>query len=449
MAAEEKGRGGEQDGATEEGFRLLKVKEAEQGLRSGAFHQELSRVYGADAARASGRLLALLRGFCDHFGAGGDTPVCFYSSPGRTEIGGNHTDHQQGRGLAAGVNLDTIACASPTGGKTIRIQSQHHQPCEISLDTLSPVAGELGHSPALVRGVAARIAGMGYPVGGFDAYTTTEVLRGSGLSSSATFEVLTAAMVSHLFCGGALSPADLAQTAQYAENAYYGKPCGLIDQMACAMGGVIAVSFPQRDQPAVEQVAFDLQAAGYALCIVDSGVSHAGLHTEYAAIPREMEAVAQCFDRRYLSQVPEEEFFKGIAAVRERCGDRAVLRAIHFYREDEIVVQELEAVRRRDMASFLRLVNRSGRSSWMYLQNICTYHDPRHQELGVLLAVAQELLEGQGACRVHGGGFAGTIQAFVPLGRLEAFTAGMERVAGKGNCHVLTFRNTGACTLIA
>ena len=428
---------------------MQKLSEIQRGLQEGAYHQELSRVYGAGAPNAAGRLMALLRGFCDFYGTDGDTPVCLFSTPGRTEIGGNHTDHQQGRGLAASVDLDTIACVTPTGDNRIRIQSEGHKLCQIDLENLSPVAGELGHSPALVRGIAARIAELGYAVGGFDAYTTTRVLRGSGLSSSAAFEVLVATIINQLFCGGALAPMELAQVAQYAENVYFGKPSGLMDPLACAIGGVIAIDFPERNQPRVRRVDFDLTAAGYALCIVDSGVSHAGLHTEYSAIPQEMGAVAQCFGRRLLSEVNPAAFFSNLASVREACGDRAVLRAIHFYNDDASVEAELEAVRRGDMEEFLRQVNRSGRSSWMYLQNISTYRDPKNQGLGVLLAAADHLLDGRGAFRVHGGGFAGTIQAFVPLTMLEDFIAGMEAVSGPDSCHVLSFRSVGTCALIS
>ena len=428
---------------------MQKLNVIRQGLQEGAYHEELSRVYGADESMAVDRLTALLRGFCDFYGADGDTPVALYSTPGRTEIGGNHTDHQQGRGLASSVNLDTIACVTPTDTNIIRIQSEGHKLCQIDLGNLSPVAGELGHSPALVRGIAAKITEMGYTVGGFDAYTTTRVLRGSGLSSSATFEVLVATIINHLFCGGALTATELAQVAQYSENAYFGKPCGLMDQLSCATGGVIAIDFKDKDHPTIRQVEFDLMKAGYALCIVDSGVSHAGLHTEYSAIPHEMGAVAACFGRRLLSEVNPAAFYANIASVREACGDRAVLRAIHFYNDDAAVEAELAAVRRGDMAEFLRQVNRSGRSSWMYLQNISTYRDPKNQGLGVLLAVADHLLDGKGAFRVHGGGFAGTIQAFVPLTMLETFISGMEAVSGPGSCHVLSFRNVGTCALIS
>ena len=428
---------------------MRKLSDLERGLLSGAYQQELSRVYGADATRAAGRLSALLRGFCDVFGQDRGRDAALFSTPGRTEIGGNHTDHQRGLALAASVNLDTIACVCPTDTGVIRIQSQHHRLCQVDLRSLAPVAGELGSSTALVRGVAARISDLGYPVRGFDAYTTTEVLRGSGLSSSATFEVLTASILNHLCCGGALGATELARVGQYAENAYYGKPCGLMDQLACATGGVIAIDFAQPEAPRLRQVEFDLHGAGYALCIVDSGVSHAGIHAEYAAIPREMGEVAACFGRQVLGEVTPTAFFANLAAVRETCGDRAVLRAIHFYKENQIVERELQAVRERDMPAFLELVRQSGRSSWMYLQNVSTCHDPRNQGLGVLLGAAEQLLGDEGACRVHGGGFAGTIQAFVPLERLDTFRRRMERITGPGSCHVLSFRNTGACTLIA
>ena len=435
--------------ARREGAGLQTLRDVERGLQEGRFDQELSRVYGAGTHEAEDRLLALLHGFRAFFGPEEEAPVCLFSAPGRTEIGGNHTDHQRGRGLAASVDLDTIACVTPTHTGRIRIKSANHRLCEIDLAHLDPQEGELGHSPSLVRGIAARITRMGYPVGGFDAYTTTRVLRGSGLSSSATFEVLVGAIINHLFCGGSLTAMELAQVAQYAENAYFGKPSGMMDPIACATGGVMAIDFSAQGEAAVQKVSFDLAAAGYAMCIVDSGVSHAGLHAEYAAIPEEMGRVAACFGKRLLTEVPEEAFFDSIAALCVRCGDRSVLRAIHFFSEQQVVLEELEAVRRGDMDRFLRLVRKSGRTSWMYLQNISTARDPKNQGLGVLLAMAERLLGERGACRVHGGGFAGTIQVFLPLKDLERFRAGMEAVSGDGSCHVLTFRDTGTCTLIS
>jgi len=426
---------------------LHSIDELRTLLQGNLLQAELSRVYGAGAPRAAGRLLALLDGFCAFYGAEGTTKVCLFSTPGRTEIGGNHTDHQRGHTLAASVNLDTIACAAPNDSGLIRIKSENHRIAEIDLSNLSPAAGEMGHSPALVRGVAAKITELGFPVRGFDAYTTTEVLRGSGLSSSATFEVMTATIINHLSCGGRLTASQLAEVAQYAENAYFGKPCGLMDQMACATGGVIALDFAQEGVPRVARIPFDLTAAGYAMCIVDSGVSHAGLKAEYAAIPEEMGLVARHFGKRYLSQVSEAQFLESMAELRQTCGDRAVLRALHYFIDDGCAQLERDAIENRDMDAFLSAVNRSGRSSYMYLQNVSTYRDPRDQGLAVLLAYAEQLLQGQGACRVHGGGFAGTIQAFVPLPLCDSFIAGMERLTGSGSCHLLSFRTAGTCCL--
>ena len=425
------------------------IREIRLGLKENQFHRELGRIYGDQAPRAAGRFLALLDGFCAFYGASEDRSACLFSTPGRTEIGGNHTDHQRGRTLAASVDIDTIACAAPNGENIIRIKSDGHRLAEITLDTLAPAAGEMGHSPALVRGVAARIAELGFPVGGFDAYTTTQVLRGGGLSSSATFEVLTATIINRLFCGGALSSAQLAEVGQYAENAYFGKPCGLMDQMACATGGVIALDFGAEGRPEVIRLPFDLAAAGYAMCIVDSGVSHAGLKAEYAAIPDEMLSVARFFGKGFLSEVSPGQFYQSLAALRESCGDRAVLRAHHFFIDDACARQECDAIASGDMDAFLSAVNRSGRSSYMYLQNVSTYRDPRDQGLAVLLAYAEELLQGRGACRVHGGGFAGTIQVFLPLRACQDFVAAMERLTGEGSCHLLSFRETGTCCVVS
>ena len=423
---------------------LQPIKDIAAGLRKGIWDKQLSRIYGDDTARASGRLLALMDGFCDFYGADADTPVCLFTCPGRTELGGNHTDHQHGRALAASVDLDTIACVHPNDSGVIRIKSAGHRIAEIHLDRLDAHADETGRSPALVRGIAARISQMGYPLRGFDAYTTTEVLRGSGLSSSAAFEVLVGTIINHLCCGGQLTSIQIAQVGQWAENEYFQKPCGLMDQLACATGGVIAIDFRRWDPPVIERVDLDLKHSGYALCIVDTGSSHADLTADYAAIPREMQAVAAWFGKEVLCQVEPEQFYANLPALRSQCGDRAVLRAIHFFTDDALVAQQLQAIARGDVEAFLSLVRRSGRSSYMYLQNVSTYRDPRHQAMAVLLAVAEQLLGGRGACRVHGGGFAGTIQAFVPLDMVETFRTAMEQVSGPGTCHILSVRSAGA-----
>ena len=391
-------------------------------LESGALRNRLETVYGPDADAAALRLRDLVLEYAGIFPCGADTETLLFSTPGRTELGGNHTDHQRGHALAASVNLDTIACVSPNGSRTIRIKSRSHRMAEVDLDDLSVHPEETGSSPSLVRGVAARLTELGFPIGGFDAYTTTRVLRGSGLSSSAAFEVLVCTI---MFCGGALSPIQLAQAGQYAENVYFGKPCGLLDQMACASGGVVAADFADPAAPAARQVRVDLAGLGYALCIV-----------------------AAFFGQEVLGQVTEEQLLAQLDAVRSACGDRAVLRALHFFRDDRRVLRQREALEAGDFAAFLHCVRQSGRSSFMYLQNVSNYRDSRVQPVAVLLAAAEGLLEGEGACRVHGGGFAGTIQAFVPLEKLDRFVSGMEAAAGAGNCHVLTIRGAGSVLLV-
>ena len=420
-----------------------------RGLEDGSLLPRLEPVYGSDASDAASRLLELMGEYAQTFPCGEDADTWLFSTPGRTELGGNHTDHQRGHCLAAAVGLDTIACAVPNGSHVIRIKSRHHRMAEVDLDRLDIQDAETGSSPALVRGVASRLAQMGYTVGGFDAYTTTRVLRGSGLSSSAAFEVLVCDIMNHLFCGGRLSPIQLAQVGQYAENVYYGKPCGLLDQRSCACGGVIAAGFQDPDCPAVQQVHVDLAAQGYALCIVDAGASHASLIEDFASIPREMRQAAACFGKEVLGEVPYEEFQAALPGVRAACGDRAALRAIHFYQDDRRVAQQLEALEKKDLDAFLRLVRQSGRSSFMYLQNVSTHRDSRIQPMAVLLAQAEELLGSRGACRIHGGGLAGTIQAFVPLDLLDVFTRRMEALTREGACYALDIRSAGSACLIA
>ncbi len=417
-------------------------------LENGALLGRLALVYGEDAASAAYRLRELVLEYAETFPCGDDTETILFSTPGRTELGGNHTDHQNGHGLAASVDLDTIACVVPNGKRTVRIKSRHHRMAEVDLDDLPIHPEETGNSVSLVRGVAARLEQLGYSVGGFDAYTTTRVLRGSGLSSSAAFEVLTATIMNHLFCGGELSPTQIAQVGQYAENTYFGKPCGLLDQLSCATGGVIAIDFHDPKAPVLRKVHADLAAYGYALCIIDSRASHADLTADYAAIPQEMCQVAACFGREILGDVRYAEFRENLSMVRATCGDRAVLRAYHFFNDDRRVGLECDALERGDFGAFLHYIRQSGRSSFMYLQNVSNYRESRSQPIALLLAVAEDLLGDRGACRVHGGGFAGTIQAFVPLDMLDRFVACMESVTGQGACHVLSFRSTGSTLLV-
>ena len=369
-----------------------------------------------------------------------------FSAPGRTELGGNHTDHQLGRVLAGAVSLDTVAAVAPNGERQIRVLSEGYPLCVISLDELEPSSAEYGSTAALIRGVAGTIAARGHRVSGFDAYVRSRVLPGSGLSSSAAFEVLIGTIVNTLDACG-LDAIQIAQIGQIAENVFFGKPCGLMDQMASSVGGIVTIDFLDPDAPKVEPLDFDFAACGHALCIVDSGADHADLTDEYAAIPREMGEVCRVFGKTHLREVDEAAFYARLPEVRAAAGDRAAMRAMHFFEDNALVGREVEALRAGDFPGFLELVKASGRSSWMYLQNVIPTGAKRHQELALSLALAEKLLQGRGACRVHGGGFAGTIQAFVPLDLLEDFRTGIEAVLGAGSCHVLSIRPEGGILL--
>ena len=369
-----------------------------------------------------------------------------FSAPGRTELGGNHTDHQLGRILAASVSVDTVAAVAENGENVIRVLSEGYPLCEIALDALDIRPGEAGTTASLIRGIAAGIAAKGCGISGFDAYVTSRVLPGSGLSSSAAFEVLIGTIINHLsHCG--FTPLEVAQLGQYAENVYFGKPSGLMDQAASAIGGVISIDFADKSAPRVEHLDLNLEQYGYALCIIDSGADHADLTDEYAAIPGEMHAICDLFGKEYLRQVPESDFYKKLPELRRVAGDRAVLRAIHVYEDNRRVSAQVEALKAQDFERFLSLVTESGRSSWTLLQNVVPTGASVHQELAVALALAEKLLGGRGACRVHGGGFAGTIQAFVPLDLLDAFQNHMELFLGAGRCAVLTIRPEGGILL--
>lgn len=376
-------------------------------------------------------------------GAFGGKPTRYFSAPGRTEIGGNHTDHQRGRVLAAAVNLDMQAAVRPNGSKTIRVLSQGYPMSVVDLTDLTPQAGEVNGTPALIRGVAARFVQLGCPVEGFDAYMESTVLPGSGLSSSAAYEVLIGTILNCLFFDGKVSQPEIAMIGQYAENVFFGKPCGLMDQTASAVGGMVTIDFADKDHPLIEPVEFDFASCGHALCIIDSRASHADLTDEYAAIPSELKHICAYFGKEVLRQIPQADFFAAIPALREKCGDRAVLRAIHFYQDNDRVPQQVAALQRGDFAEFLRLVKESGHSSYMYLQNVIPAGYTAHQDMGIALALCEHYLQGRGAYRVHGGGFAGTVQAFVPFDLLDSFRAGIDSVLGEGACHVLSIRPQG------
>ena len=383
---------------------------------------------------------ALDAGFAAQFGG---APERYFSAPGRTEIGGNHTDHQRGRVLAAAVNLDTVAAVRVNGTPFIRILSQGYPLCEVDTRELTPVDTEINTTPALIRGVAARFAQLGCALSGFDAYIESTVLPGSGLSSSAAFEVLIGTIVNHLFFDGKVSQPEIAMIGQYAENVFFGKPCGLMDQMASAVGNLVNIDFFDKENPVIRPINFDFSACGHALCIIDTRASHADLTDEYAAIPGEIKAVAAYFGKDVLTQIEEADFYAAIPALRETCGDRAVMRCIHFYQENARVPKQVEALEKGDFKAFLGLIKESGYSSWMYLQNVIPAGYKAHQDVAIALSLCQHYLRGQGAYRVHGGGFAGTVQAFVPFEILEDFRAGIDAALGDGACHILSIRPHG------
>ncbi len=395
--------------------------------------------------RESSRYRRLLQGLKDNFGP--CERVAVFSAPGRTEIGGNHTDHQHGRVLAGSVNLDVAAAVAPNGEKVIRVKGDGFPLDIVELEDLEVHPEEYNSSRAIVRGVAAWFKGQGARLEGFDAYTTSSVFKGSGLSSSAAFEVLMGNIFNSLFLDGKCDPVRIAQMGKYVENVYFGKPSGLLDQMASSVGGMVTIDFADNDQPVVEKLDFDFASAGHALCIVDSGADHADLTDEYAAVTTELKKICAHFGRNVLREVPEEDFFAALPELRREAGDRAVLRAMHIYDDNRRVSNQVSALRGGDFDAFLAQVNASGLSSWRYLQNVVPAGYKEHQDVAVALSLAERLLGGRGACRVHGGGFAGTIQAFVPLDMLEGFKAGMERALGEGRCHVLTIRPVGGVRL--
>jgi len=366
-----------------------------------------------------------------------------FSAPGRTEICGNHTDHQHGCVLAAAVDLETVATVQVNESNLIEIQSEGYPLVTVDLNDLTVREEEKNSTAALIRGVASAFVQRGAKLSGFRAEVRSTVLPGSGLSSSAAFEVLIGTILNELFFEKKLTAIEIAQIGQYAENVYFGKPCGLMDQMASSVGGMVYIDFEDPENPKVQKIDVDLATFGYGLCIIDTGADHADLTDEYAAIPGELAELCQCFDKKYLREIPKAEFVQKIPEIRGKVTDRAILRAFHIYRENDRVRQLVEALRWDDIEAFLDLIKESGRSSWMYLQNITPAGAVQHQEVAVALALCETYLKGQGAFRVHGGGFAGTVQAFVPLDMLDSFKASIEEVLGENSCHVLNIRQQG------
>ena len=395
----------------------------------------------AQAARYEAVLNGLEATFGTHAEAG------LYSAPGRTEIGGNHTDHQHGRVLAGSVNIDMIAAAAPNSLNQLRVQSEGYDLCVIDLADLAARKEEENTTMSLLRGECEAFRQRGAALSGLDVYVASNVPKGSGVSSSAAFEVLIGVILNDCFMTKKVSPIEIAQIGQWAENVYFGKPCGLMDQMASSVGNIITIDFADPAHPDVEPVQVDFSKAGLALCILDSCADHADLTDEYAAVPAECRAVAAVCGGEVLRDVPFDTFLAKLPECRRQCSDRAVLRAFHFYADNDRVAQQVAALRGGDFDAFLQLVTASGDSSWEYLQNVIPAGYKEHQEVAVTIAAAKHFLNGAGAVRVHGGGFAGTVQAFVPLEKLDAFKAEMEAILGAGKCHILSIRPEGGAVL--
>lgn len=407
----------------------------------------VEELYQGELAFQRKRYQEVAKGFAEFFK--NTDPVEYFSAPGRSEIGGNHTDHQHGRVVAAAVNLDIIAAAQKREDGVIVLKSAEYTKYDtIDLSDLEVSECERERSASLIRGICARCKALGYQIGGFNAYTVSSVLKGSGLSSSAAFEVLVVTILNHFYNEDRIDPVTVAQIAQYAENVYFGKPSGLLDQTASSVGGFTAIDFQDPKKPVLEKIEFDLRAYGHALCVVDTGGSHADLTNEYAAIPLEMKRVAEAFGKEVLREVDENAFYENIGALRKTAGDRAVLRAIHFFYDNRTAKEEAEALKNQDFDAFLNLVRESGRSSLMKLQNVFASSNPGEQGVTLALALTERILGGRGACRVHGGGFAGTIQAYVPEDLLPAYQAQMEAVFGKGSCYILSVRAAGGTKVV-
>lgn len=374
--------------------------------------------------------------------------VQIFSAPGRSEIGGNHTDHQHGKVLACAINMDAIGVVKQVEDEEIRIVSDDSEEIVIDITDLSVCEEEKGSTVALVKGVLAGFSSREYEIGGFYAYITSDVLIGSGVSSSAAFETLIGAILSGLYSKMEVSPVEIAMVGQYAENVYFGKPCGLMDQMACSVGNLVYIDFFNVDQPIIKKLDFDLEKHGYSLCITNTGGSHANLTDEYAAIPEEMKCVANYFDKEVLVNVSEAEFLENIGNIRNTLNDRCVLRAVHFFDENKRVEKEVSALKQGDVDLFLQHVKASGDSSYKYLQNVYSVKDVYHQNVSLALALSESILGDAGVCRVHGGGFAGTIQAFVKNEEVKTYQKYMDRVFGDGSCSVMKIRKYGGMQVV-
>lgn len=427
---------------------MQKIMSVRGSLEQGSLDQRIKEIY-VDEQRVPynrERYIRAIDRFTELFPS--EKEIEIYSAPGRSEVCGNHTDHQNGMVLATSINLDAIAIVAKAEEPVIRLVSGDFPMEEVDVADLSMKEEEQSTTTALIRGVAAGMKERGHKVGGFTAYITSDVLMGAGMSSSAAFESLIGTILSGLYNDMKVSSIEIAQIGQYAENIYFGKPCGLMDQMACSVGGMIFIDFKEKEHPEVRQVHTDFEKAGLSLCIVDTKGSHADLTPDYAAVPAEMNQVAQALGMEHLREVPRETFFKELPKLWKETSGRAVLRAIHFYEEEERVLRGVKSLEESDYPGFLSVIKASGDSSAKYLQNIYSPKDVDSQNVTVALAVSESILGENGVCRVHGGGFAGTIQAFVKNEAVAAYKEQIEAIYGDDSCHVLKVRLQGGIRVL-
>jgi galactokinase len=422
-------------------------------IDNGEFDGKFKLIYGkndADIKFQRDRYMCAVAEFATQCGDSIDSndEIYIFSVPGRSEVGGNHTDHNHGRVLACAVDLDIIAIVRKNNNGVIKIKSEGFDADIIDINNLKPSDGEFYKSAGLIRGICARLRELGFAIGtGFDVYSNSMVLKGSGLSSSAAFEVMVVNIFNHLYNGGKISPVTMAQVSQYAESVFFGKPCGLMDQTACAVGGFITIDFKDPEMPVIEKLDFDFSSTDHALCIVDTAGNHSDLNEDYASIQAEMRHLANILGKSFLRDCDETEFYNNIKVLRKSVGDRPVLRAMHFFGDDARVVEQARTLKTGDFEGFKKLIIESGRSSFMYLQNCYSVKEPSQQGIPLALTLSERILSGCGAWRVHGGGFAGTIQAFVPRKKLEEYTETMNEVFGDNSCHCLNIRSIGAFRL--
>ncbi|MBR6792702.1 MAG: galactokinase [Ruminococcus sp.] len=422
----------------------MKPKEFIEKIQAGELDEQLKKLYGNSIealARQRARYIEATEEFAKLFPQ--HEEIHIYSAPGRTEVGGNHTDHQHGCVFAGAVNLDVIAVVAFHNEGVIRLKSAGYPQDNVELSDLSVHSDETGKSASIIRGIASKFTEMGVEIGGFDAYTTSDVLSGSGLSSSASFEVLVGTIIDKHYNAGKAGAVEIAKIGQYAENVYFGKGSGLMDQMVSSVGDFVFIDFEDTADPVIKAHSFDFEKAGYKLCITDTKGSHSDLTDDYVSVPTEMKSVAKQFGKEYLRAVDEKEFYEKLPQLRENCTDRALMRASHFFSENKRAMYEAQALEKGDINEFLALVNRSGDSSANLLQNLYSCKNPQQQAIPLAIMLSKRVLAESGAVRVHGGGFAGTIQAFVPVEKAEEYSTAMNSLFGEGSCHILRIRPVG------